>query len=502
MHIVKPVKRIFPMMYFIGLIIITLGSLQLLPFLVSLLYKEWHIMTIFLFSASLTVLVGVGLVAFGQRYRTVKLSFGEGTVVASGAWLLGMLLCALPYYLSGDCLTFLDSCFDVMSGFTTTGLCLIQDLDHLSNGMNMWRQTLTYIGGQGMVVLALTFLTKDQSNAYKMYAGEGKDEKLFPNAVNTARQIWKISLFYLVIGTCTMFAAGLYAGLPLDRAFLHGIWVYMSAWSTGGFAPMSQNILYYHSTIFEFFTVVFFVIGSLNFALHHAILSGKFGELKRNIETITFTTSLVFLTFITTMGLMKNNVYPNLMAFLRKGVYQLISGHTTTGFMTIYAKQFYLEWGEIALFGMTIAMILGGSACSTAGGFKALRVGVIYETFKVEVRKLLLPESRVVESRIHHIKDMVLSDPMIKSSFLIVIAYIFTFLAGTLIGMFHGYPFAMASFESASVTGNVGLSIGITSASMPSLMKVTYILMMWLGRLEFMSIFTLVAFLMKGGIRK
>jgi trk system potassium uptake protein TrkH len=490
------------MMYFIGLIIITLGLLQLLPFLVSFLYKEWHIMTIFLFSASLTVLVGVCLVALGQRYRTTKLSFGEGTVVASGAWLLGMLLCALPYYLSGDCLTFLDSCFDVMSGFTTTGLCLIQDLDHLSNGMNMWRQTLTYIGGQGMVVLALTFLTKDQSNAYKMYAGEGKDEKLFPNAVNTARQIWKISLFYLVIGTCVMFSAGLFAGLPLDRAFLHGIWVYMSAWSTGGFAPMSQNILYYHSAIFEFFTIVFFVIGSLNFALHHAILSGKLSELKRNIETITFTTSFVFLTFITTMGLMKSNVYPTVLAFIRKGVYQVISGHTTTGFMTIYAKQFYTEWGEIALFGMTAAMLLGGSACSTAGGFKALRVGVIFETFKVEVRKLLLPESRVVESRIHHIKDMVLSDPMIKSSFLIVIAYIFTFLAGTLIGMFHGYPFALASFESASVTGNVGLSIGVTSASMPGLMKVTYILIMWLGRLEFMSIFTLVAFLMKGGIKK
>lgn len=501
MHIEKPIKKIYTMMYFIGLIIITLGLLQLLPSLVSFFYGEWHILTIFIFTTSVTVLVGAGLVVFGQQSRTVKLTFGEGTVVASGAWLLGTLLCALPYYISGDCLTFLDSCFDVMSGLTTTGVGLIQDLDHLSNGINMWRQTLTFIGGQGMVVLALTFLTRDQSNAYKMYVGEGKDEKLFPNAVNTARQIWKISLFYLLIGTCVMFLAGLFAGLPLDKAFFHGIWIYMSAWSTGGFAPMSQNILYYHSTIFEFFTVVFFVIGSLNFALHNAVLSGKFSELRRNIETITFTICFILLAFITTIGLMKNSVYPDLMAVLRKGIYQLISGHTTTGFMSIYAKQFYYEWGEIALLGMTLAMLFGGSACSTAGGFKALRIGIIFETFKVEIRKLLIPESRVVEYRIHHIKDMVLSDPMVKSSFLIVTAYILTFLTGTLIAMFYGYPIAMASFESASVTGNVGLSIGITTASMPNLLKVVYLLQMWLGRLEFMSIFALVAFLLKGGNR-
>ena len=502
MVIEKPVKRIYPMLYFIGIIITVLGCLQLVPLLVSLIYKERFISSIFLGTASFTILVGEGLMAIGYRYRSTKLSFGEGTVVAAGAWLLGTMLCALPYYFSGSCLSFIDSCFDVMSGLTTTGLCLIQDMDHLSNGINMWRQTLTFTGGQGMVVLALTFLTKDQSNAYKMYVGEGKDEKLFPNAVSTARQIWKISIFYLIIGTVVMTFAARSAGLAWDRAFLHGMWVYMSAWSTGGFAPMSQNILYYHSSLFEIGAVVFFVIGSLNFALHHAVLSGRVSEIRKNIETITFTISFIILSSLVTVGLMKNNVYPDLLAFLRKGLFHLISGQTTTGFMTVYAKQFYYEWGDIALVAMTIAMLLGGSACSTAGGFKALRIGVIFETFKTEVKKLLLPESRIVEYRIHHIKEMILSDSLIRSSFLIVTAYLVTFTVGTLITLLFGYPLTMAAFESASVTGNVGLSIGVTSTSMPLLLKITYIIMMWLGRLEFMSIFALFAFVLKGGLKK
>ena len=143
-------------------------------------------------------------------------------VVAAGSWFFGMLLCALPYYLSGNYLSYLDCCFDVMSGLTTTGLVLIQDLDHIANGLNMWRHLLTFIGGQGMVVLALSFLVKGANGAYKMYVGEGKDERLMPNAVSTARYIWLISLIYLAVGTLVLWGAGIGAGLSVDRAFLHG----------------------------------------------------------------------------------------------------------------------------------------------------------------------------------------------------------------------------------------------------------------------------------------
>jgi trk system potassium uptake protein TrkH len=312
-----------------------------------------------------------------------------------------------------------------------------------------------------------------------------------PNAVSTARYIWLISLIYLGVGTLAQWIAGIVAGLLAGTAFLHGMWIFMAGRSTGGFAPMSQNILYYHSAVFEIVTMVFFIIGSFNFALHYAVLTGKKRDLRRNIETVSFTVTVTVLTLITTLGLLHQGIYTDAVSMFRKGFYQLISGHTTTGFMTIYAKQFYHEWGDIALFAIILAMLFGGSACSTAGGFKGLRIGIIFNTFRKDVKQMVLPESAVSVRKYHHIRDVVLEDKVVRSAFLIVTAYTLTFTLGTLVGMLCGYSFGEAAFEAASVTGNVGLSIGVTSAAMPAVLKVTYILIMWLARLEFMSILAL-----------
>ncbi len=419
-------SKLKPICYYIGIVIVGLGLVQFVPLVTSLLYGEWPVLIDFAIGGSLTLLIGGVLMLLFYKYRKHKLSWGEGMVVTAGSWFVGMLLCALPYYLSGNYLSYLDSCFDVMSGFTTTGLTLIMDMDHLANGINMWRHLLTFVGGQGMVVLVLTALVKGANGAYKMYVGEGKDERLMPNVVHTARYIWLISLSYLAVGTLCLWMAGILAGLSPDRAFLHGLWVFMSAWSTGGFAPMSQSILYYHDTLYEIITVIFFVIGSFNFALHYAAFTGRKRELTKNIETLSFTITVTALTLLATLGLMQHRVYPGAMAMFRKGFYQLISGHTTTGFMTLYARQFYNEWGDIALYAIITAMLIGGSACSTAGGFKGLRMGIIFNAFRKDVKRMVLPESMVYVQKYHHIKDVLLDDNAARSALLIVMAYVIT----------------------------------------------------------------------------
>lgn len=493
----KHVSRAFPICYYIGVVILGLGLVQYIPLFTSLAYAEWDVFYDFMISSSVALILGCALMTLCSKYRSQKLGWGEGMVVAAGSWFICMLLGALPYYLSGNYLSYLDSCFDVMSGFTTTGLTLIQDMDHIANGINMWRHLITFIGGQGMVVLALTFLVKGSNGAYKMYVGEAKDERLMPNVVSTARYIWLISLIYLLVGTLVMWAAGILSGLGPDRAFLHGLWIFMSAWSTGGFAPMTQNTLFYHSSIFEIAAMVFFVAGSFNFALHYAVFTGKRKELIRNIETVSFAVTITILTLVVTLGLLREDIYPDAVAMFRKGFFQLISGHTTTGFMTIYARQFFNEWGDIALFAMIIAMLIGGSACSTAGGFKGIRVGIIFNAFKKDIKRMVLPESMVSVQKIHHIKDIILEDNVVRSAFLIVTAYVITFTVGTLAGMLCGYSFGESAFEAASVTGNVGLSIGVTNASMPAALKSIYIIVMWLARLEFMSILALGVYMVK-----
>lgn len=483
-------------LFYTGRIIQGVAFLMVVPLIVSLFYGEWPILVDFAISALLSWIIGIVFERLGSRQR--QPGWIHGMVSAAFSWFLAMALSAVPYYLSGHYLSFLDAMFDVMSGFTTTGLTLIQDLDHVSMGVNMWRHLVTFVGGQGMVVLALTFLFKNTAGGFRMYVGEAKDERLLPSVLHTARVIWKISLVYLLLGTVSLWLAGMIIGLTPARAFWHGLWVFMAAWSTGGFAPMSQNILYYHSLLYETVTIVFFVIGSFNFALHYSVWTGNRREIYKNIEMVSFFVTLTLLTSMAVYGLSKVGAYTNIADLLRKGFYQMISGHTTTGFMTIYARQFIKEWGDIALWAISIAMLIGGSACSTAGGFKGLRVGIFLKAIVQDTRRLLAPENAIIVQRYHHIKDVVLEDKTVRAAALVIILYVITFLIGTMAGVFAGYPLADSAFESASVTGNVGLSCGVTSAAMPWFLKVVYILFMWVARLEFLSVLALGGFIIAG----
>lgn len=489
--------------YYTGYIVRGTALLMGVPLLTSLLMAEWAPALDFTISISFTVIVGLLLMLIGRRTRTdnLQVDWKFGFIIAALSWIMLMFLCSIPYFLSGHIKSWLDGWFDVMSGFTTTGLVLTQDLDHLSTGLNMWRHMLTFIGGQGMVVLALSFLGKHIGGAYKMYCGEGKDIKLLPNVKDTARVIWKISVIYLFTGTIALWICGMFIGLSPLPAFLHGLYIFESAWSTGGFAPNTQNMMYYHSFAYEIITIIFFVLGSLNFGLHYAIWQGKKKEMVKNIETQSFFITSFLLTAFAITKLSQSGVYTNAVASFRRVVYNVLSAHTTTGFGSIYARQFASEWGDFGILIMVIAMLIGGSACSTAGGFKGLRVGIVFKGIISDIRKILSPERSVRVEKYHHIKDYVLDDGTVKASALIIVCYVVLFGITTLLGTFYGYPLAESAFEAASVSGNVGLSIGVTTVTMPAVMKVQYILAMYLGRLEFISAFALFGFVI-GGVKK
>jgi len=488
--------------YYVGFVIIGTSALMLIPIITSLFFREWNTVIDFLISINISVAIGLLFMLSGKKaVGKVTVEWKHGMIIASLSWLILTLLCAIPYKLSGHFLSYLDACFDVMSGFTTTGIILIQDLDHISWGLNMWRHILTFVGGQGMVVLALSFLAKNTLGAYKMYVGEGKDIELVPNVKNTAKIIWLISMVYFAVGTVAFWINGMIIGLKPLTAFIHGMFIFVSAWSTGGFAPMSQNILYYHSFSYEILTIIFFIIGSLNFGLHYAVWQGQRKEIVKNIETQSFFITVTLISALLIMSLAKLQVYPNAIALFRKGVYSLLSAHTTTGTGTLYARQFALEWGDFGVFMLIIAMLIGGSACSTAGGFKGLRVGIVFKGIIADVRKILSSERSVRVFKFHHIKEIALEDGMVKSAAFIIICYMILFTIGTALGAYYGYPILHAAFEAASATGNVGLSIGVATPSTPVLLKLYYIIAMYLGRLEFISVFALIGFLF-GGAKK
>lgn len=492
--ILKPRLSDFKLIgFYTGKIIIGLGLTMIIPFLVALFFKEWEPAMDFVIGFCFSLIVGLLLTYLCQTEEDMK--WLHGMVVVAISWLMAMFFGAIPLYLSGHWLSFLDACFDSMSGFATTGLTLSQDIDHISFAHNMWRHLIMFIGGQGIVVIALTFLVKGAAGAFKIYVGEARDEKILPNVIQTARFIWLVSLVYLVLGTLALGLVGFLEGMPIIKAFFHGMWIFMAAFDTGGFAPQSQNILFYHSLPFELVTIVIMLLGALNFKLHYALWSGNRKEIYRNIETTTLFITISITFILTAVSLSQLNVYPNTMAMFRKGFYQLISGHSGTGYATIYARQFILEWGSLAMVAVTIAMGIGGGACSTTGAIKTLRIGIIFKAFRQDIKKMLSPESSIIIQKYHHIKEMILEDTQVRGAALILLSYLALYGLGALVGLLFGYSLTESLFESTSAAANVGLSCGITTAAMPSALKITYIIQMWAGRLEFLSIFTLFGFL-------
>lgn len=478
--------------FYSGKVIFGAGLLMLVPMLISGLFKEWDILLNFTIGILITVSIGLLMQAFCRIEAELK--WLHGLVITAFSWLLALLILPIPFYLSGQFSSYIDAMFDVMSGLTTTGLYLLQDLDHAANGINTWRHLLSYAGGQGIIVIALTFLVKGTSGAFMMYVAEGKEEQLMPNVIKTARAIWLISLIYLTIGSLFLFFAFWFIGMQPVRAFLHALWVFMGAWSTGGFAPQSNNFVYYNSLLVEFIAGIIMVIGSLNFALHWAVWSQDRKEIYRNLESKTFTITILITLTLTAFGLSTLGVYKDLSALFSKAMFQIASGHTTTGFQSIFARQFVRQWGPWTTLIVAVAMALGGSAASTAGGFKALRVGLVFKTIVGELRRLAAPESAVIVERFHHLKDRVLSEKHIRNTLIIVFFYIIIYFTGSLIGLAYGYPFSEALFESVSAGSNSGLSVGITNPFMPLGLKLTFIMFMWLGRLEFLAFFALAGF--------
>ncbi len=466
---------------------------MLIPAATAVIFGEWPVLLDFMIGFSLCIIIGFGLQIITSAQKGINWTLGM--VVASFSWFLATCLGAVPSWLSGQYFSYLDACFDVMSGYTTTGLYLIQNLNHTSFGLNMWRHLITYVGGQGIIVVALTFAMKGFAGTYSLYVGEGKDEKLLPNVIHTARVIWLISLAYMSVGTIILTISTRIAGIGWIKSFFHSIWLFMGAWSTGGFAPMSQNLLYYHSALIESVTLVIFIAGSLNFALHFTIWHSDCREIFKNLEILSFTSTVLLTSFFVLFGLEKLGLYPSIWATWRRGFYQLASAHTTTGNMTIYVTAWTKEWGILSYLGIIIAMTIGGSACSTAGGFKNLRIGVIFSGLIEDIHRLISSKSSVIVHKIHHIKDIVLTDNYMRMTMLIVLSYIGLYLATTFVAVSEGYPFIEALFEGVSAASNTGLSCGLTNPAMPTLVKVVYIFAMWAGRLEFMALFALFGFI-------
>ncbi len=484
----KDLENIFR---YVGMVLVALGLSMFLALAVSAAAGEWSGALSFFFSACLTAGVG-NILYFSLRSRR-GVTWNQGLVIVALTWFFSMLFAALPLYLSGHYASYLDACFEAMSGLTTTGRTLVHDLDHMAYGVSFWRHFLHFMGGQGIVIMVLTYFVGGTGTAVQMYMGEAR-ESIMPNVIESSRFIWKVSVTYLMTGTLALGICLLAEGMAPVRSFFQASCLFMAGFDTGGFAPQALNVGYYHSLPVELITVVFMVLGMTNFAVQYEVWRGRPGELVKNMELRVMFITMLLLAGLVLASLMRAEVFQSAGACLRRSVYHVVSAQSTTGFSTLPGQHIAHRWGDLALYIIAMAMLLGGCACSTAGGIKSFRIGIIWKETKLRLRKSLSPASSVMVERFHHIREVTMTDAMTRTVMHITLLFVLLFLLGMTVALLYGHDLHTAIFESASAGGNSGLTTGVIDYTMPAPLKLVFIFQMWAGRLELLAVVVTIAY--------
>ncbi|MBN2113569.1 MAG: TrkH family potassium uptake protein [Acidimicrobiia bacterium] len=477
--------------YYLGRVLLVAGAFLGLPLAWALIGREWAPVSSFVLTAGAFALLGV--LASSRPPGEHRLDWSHGMVVAALTWLIVPALGSLPLALSGHFGSPLDAYFDAMSGLTTTGLSLLQDLDHLAPSLNFWRHLLQFMGGQGIVLAAVSVFAGGVG--LSLFYGEAREERFLPSVASTGRFIWWASVVHLLFGVVVLGSVAYFTlGFSPVRSLFHGLLVFFAGFDTGGFTPQSTSIGYYHSAVFEAATAVFMVAGAMSFGLHYALWRGprRWSSL-RNLETRTLAFTLLLTATLAFLGLAVLGVYRSVPSLARQGLFHVLSAHTGTGFATVPSSEL-VRWGGLAFGGVALAMALGGMASSTAGGVKSLRVGLALRMLKNQIKLVLLPDKAVISHAYFQGGAKRLTPALSQAVLLVSLLYVALYLLGAGVGLAYGYPLQDALFESVSASANVGLSVGVAAPSMPILLEVTYILQMWLGRLEFVAVFALLGF--------
>jgi len=436
--------------------------------------------------ASIMVIYGtvVGLVVlflkiFGKPSRPLTLE--DTILIAVASWILVPILSAIPISLYLD-MPFIDAWFEAVSGFTTTGLTMfsgtidrdfhvyIPSVEELPRSILFWRSLIQWIGGLGILVVLIALALSGGLPSHLVGFAEGRYERLEPSL---ARSLRRLFIVYLIL---TLLAAILFylAGMPLFDAINHA----MTALATGGFSTHNYSIGYYDNPILEGVVVLAMIWGATNFATHYKILfKGSLHALFKDPELKMLVTLTMIGSLATTYTLYSKSHY-SLIDALRYATFQFVSAITGTGFQTISLT----NMSDETKFLLTVACLIGGSYLSTTGGIKIYRLLVALHTVGWTAKKVVNVRGLVIKYRIG---TRPLNFEELMQNVSIIFSFAILWVLGTIATLVTvETSLANAGLEAASALGTVGISSGITGAHIPLALKLMYILLMSLGRLE------------------
>lgn len=463
---------------------------MLLSTLVSAIYKDG--VTLNLMVAGLITMVSGGLLMFRTRNHQKQMNKREGYLVVTFGWIIMALSGTLPYILTNSIPSFTSAFFETMSGYTTTGATILNDIEIVPKGVLFWRSLTHWIGGMGIIVLAVAILPLLGIGGMQIFAAEApgpSTDKLHPRITDTAKRLWLIYFAYTAAETILLKVAGM--------SFFDAINHALSTLSTGGFSTKNASVAFWNDQpIIQYIIIVFMFLAGTNFVLSYFAFKGKVQKVLRDEEFKLYFKFIFVFTLISSLiiyfkadfsqsTIEHPMVWGRAESSVRHALFQVLTVITTTGFITAD----YTMWTTFLVVFFFGLMFLGGSAGSTSGGVKVVRHLIMIKNGFLEFKRTLHPNA-ILPVR-YNTKSV--SGEIVFNILAFFILYMLSFIIGALVFSMFNIDYQSSIGLAASSLGNIGPALGNFGpvdnyAALPELAKWWCSFLMLIGRLELFTV--------------
>ncbi len=462
-----------------GLIIIT-GVLMSLSIPISYFFDGTALQPIII-SSSITIAVGVLLKIFTRDHSNDEIKKREGFLIVAIGWIMMALFGSLPYVLSNAIPNYSNAFFETVSGLTTTGASILNDIEALPKGILFWRSMTQWIGGMGIIVLTIAILPLLGVGGMELFASEAPGptkDKIHPRIKETAKRLWLIYFSLTIIQTILLMYPG---GMDFYDAINHAF----TTMSTGGFSTKQASVAHFDSAIVDYIIIIFMFLAGTNFTLLYFGFKFKFKKFWYNDEFKWYVGAVIILVAIILPVIY--HYYPN-QSFekpFRDVLFQVVSIITTTG----YATADFTTWGTFVTFLFFLLLFTGANAGSTSGGMKIVRIVLLMKNGYLEFKRRLHPNAVIPVT----LNKETVPPTIIYNLLAFVFFYLSTFVIGSIVMTWLGVDFLEAISAAATSIGNVGPGIASIGPSgsffhLPDASKWVLSFLMLMGRLELFTI--------------
>ena len=437
----------------------------------------------FLYTCIINAVVGGLLLLYGRGAEN-KMSRRDGYCVVTLSWVFFTFFGMLPFYFSGSIDTITNAFFETMSGFTTTGATILDDIESLSHGMLFWRSLTQWIGGLGIVFFTIAILPIFTTGGVQLFSAESTGvthDRTHPKINVMAKWLWTIYLVLTVSETVLL----MFGGMSLFDAICQSF----ATTATGGYSTKQDSIAYWNSPFIEYVTAIFMILSGVNFSLYFMCLKGKCKQLFRDDEFKYYLMSIGGVTLLITISLVLQNHYGMEVAF-RKALFQVASLHTSCGFAT----DDYVKWAPFTWMLLIYTMLAGGCTGSTGGGIKNMRLLIVIRNIKNEFNRLMHPRA-ILSVKVNR---QAVSPATISTVSTFILFYLICIFVSWTVLMFLGIGLTESFSLVVSSLGNVGPGLGVFGpafswSALPDVAKWLVSFLMLIGRLELFGILLMFA---------